>query len=297
MTDSPAPIETQITFSPERDQIVAAIARIQGQVGSIRKDGQTTFGDKFRYVTCDQLVEALRPHLAKEQLAVTYSIVQSADLSNRTTQKGGEMHRYRVKMQATVSHPSGQWAAVVSIGEGEDSTDKAPYKAHTGARKYALISLFNISTDDDPENDRGTAAQPAARPQPARPHTQPASRPAPSGGGALPPQGTRTFVIAGVDQQTGTNKQSGKPWTKFNITAASPDSGEEIKLSTFSQAHADIAQGCAETGCMARITYQYDAKWKSYTLNDIAAEEGGEPPAEEAPAGDEGQITDEEAPF
>lgn len=295
MTDSPAPIETQITFSPERDQIVAAIARIQGQVGSIRKDGQTTFGDKFRYVTCDQLVEALRPHLAKEQLAVTYSIVQSADLSNRTTQKGSEMHRYRVKMQATVSHPSGQWAAVVSIGEGEDSTDKAPYKAHTGARKYALISLFNISTDDDPENDRGTAAQPAARPQPARPHTPPASRSAPSGGGALPPQGTRTFVIAGVDQQTGV--KNGKQWTRYVITAANPATGEEIQFKTFSQGNADIAQGCVETGCHANITYQFNAQYKSYDLTDIEAENADEPPVQEAPAGDEGPITDEEAPF
>lgn len=282
-------------FSTPCDEIVAAIRTIRNECGLIRKDKTTTTGPKFAFASFEGAIEQVEAIIAKQKAVLTATVVDSCDLPPRETQGGGKMFRYRVKVRTTLTMPSGQWASVISVGDGEDSTDKAPYKAQTGARKYGLYGLFDLATSDDPEH--GSAAQPAARPQPARPHTQPASRPAPSGGGALPPQGTRTFVIAGVDQQTGTNKQSGKQWTKFNITAASPDSGEEIKLSTFSQAHADIAQGCAETGCMARITYQYDAKWKSYTLNDIAAEEGGEPPVEEAPAGDEGPIADEEAPF
>jgi len=36
-------------------------------------------------------------------------------------------------------------------GDGYDVTDKAPYKAMTGARKYALMSLMLIPTTDDPE--------------------------------------------------------------------------------------------------------------------------------------------------
>lgn len=283
-------------FSTPCDEIVAAIRTIRNECGLIRKDKTTTTGPKFAFASFEGAIEQVEAIIAKQKAVLTATVVDSCDLPPRETQGGGKMFRYRVKVRTTLTMPSGQWASVISVGDGEDSTDKAPYKAQTGARKYGLYGLFDLATSDDPEH--GSAAQPAARPQPAqRPHTQTASRPAPSGGGSLPPQGTRTFVIAGVDQQTGTNKQSGKQWTKFNITAASPDSGEEIKLSTFSQAHADIAQGCAETGCMARITYQYDAKWKSYTLNDIAAEEGGEPPVEEAPAGDEGPIADEEAPF
>ena len=42
-----------------------------------------------------------------------------------------------------------------SIGTGADSGDKAPYKATTGAIKYALLTAFLIPTGDDPENDSG----------------------------------------------------------------------------------------------------------------------------------------------
>jgi hypothetical protein len=40
-------------------------------------------------------------------------------------------------------------------GQGLDSGDKAPYKAMTGALKYALLQSFLLATGDDPEADRG----------------------------------------------------------------------------------------------------------------------------------------------
>jgi hypothetical protein len=54
--------------------------------------------------------------------------------------------------------------SVPSYGEGRDSGDKAPYKALTGALKYALIQTFLIATGDDPEEERGeTSGQSGAR--------------------------------------------------------------------------------------------------------------------------------------
>ena len=44
--------------------------------------------------------------------------------------------------------------SVPSYGEGRDGGDKAPYKALTGALKYALIQTFLIATGDDPEEER-----------------------------------------------------------------------------------------------------------------------------------------------
>jgi hypothetical protein len=41
-------------------------------------------------------------------------------------------------------------------GEGLDPGDKAPYKAMTGALKYALLQSFLLATGDDPEEDRIT---------------------------------------------------------------------------------------------------------------------------------------------
>src|ERR1700738_5163472 len=39
-------------------------------------------------------------------------------------------------------------------GEGLDTGDKAPYKAMTGALKYALLQSFLLATGDDPEDER-----------------------------------------------------------------------------------------------------------------------------------------------
>ena len=39
-------------------------------------------------------------------------------------------------------------------GEGADAGDKAPYKAMTGALKYALLQSFLLGTGDDPEDER-----------------------------------------------------------------------------------------------------------------------------------------------
>jgi hypothetical protein len=39
-------------------------------------------------------------------------------------------------------------------GEGLDAGDKAPYKAMTGALKYALLQSFLLATGDDPEEER-----------------------------------------------------------------------------------------------------------------------------------------------
>jgi len=44
--------------------------------------------------------------------------------------------------------------SVKVAGEGLDPGDKAPYKAMTGALKYALLQSFLLATGDDPEEER-----------------------------------------------------------------------------------------------------------------------------------------------
>jgi len=50
-------------------------------------------------------------------------------------------------------------------GEGQDAGDKAPYKAMTGALKYALLQSFLLATGDDPEEER---SRPTTQPEPSR---------------------------------------------------------------------------------------------------------------------------------
>jgi hypothetical protein len=49
---------------------------------------------------------------------------------------------------------SGEELTVRVPGEGADPGDKAPYKAMTGALKYALLQSFLLATGDDPEDER-----------------------------------------------------------------------------------------------------------------------------------------------
>jgi hypothetical protein len=49
---------------------------------------------------------------------------------------------------------SAEEITVKVAGEGVDSGDKAPYKAMTGALKYALLQSFLLATGDDPEDER-----------------------------------------------------------------------------------------------------------------------------------------------
>ena len=42
-------------------------------------------------------------------------------------------------------------------GQGLDTGGKAPYKAMTGALKYALLQSFLLATGDDPEDERADA--------------------------------------------------------------------------------------------------------------------------------------------
>ena len=48
-------------------------------------------------------------------------------------------------------------------GEGADVGDKAPYKAMTGALKYALLQSFLLSTGDDPEDEHANSRPRSAR--------------------------------------------------------------------------------------------------------------------------------------
>ena len=49
---------------------------------------------------------------------------------------------------------SGEEVVAKVAGQGLDPGDKAPYKAMTGALKYALLQSFLLATGDDPEDER-----------------------------------------------------------------------------------------------------------------------------------------------
>jgi hypothetical protein len=59
---------------------------------------------------------------------------------------------------------SGEEIVAKVAGQGLDPGDKAPYKAMTGALKYALLQSFLLATGDDPEDERLDARFTATNP-------------------------------------------------------------------------------------------------------------------------------------
>ena len=107
----------------------------------------------YNYVSEADFLALLRPQLAAYGVIVSpsYEVLNQGEL---TTKSGSVMRTITLVGTFRFTHAASQtWVEVVTIGEGTDQQDKAPYKAMTGALKYAMRQLFLVETGDDPEKD------------------------------------------------------------------------------------------------------------------------------------------------
>ena len=82
-------------------------------------------------------------------------IPQLQSISTETPRSSNERIARIVMNYRFVDARSGDELTVRVAGEGADTGDKAPYKAMTGALKYALLQSFLLASGDDPEDERG----------------------------------------------------------------------------------------------------------------------------------------------
>lgn len=143
-------------------EISAALVAAQAEMPNVGKSGNNTF-DRYTYAKLEDYVKVIRPIFAKHGLSMLTSVDAVERLPDRATQKGGTEKCVQVKVSLTIRHKSGQAITTHSFGEGQDRSDKAIYKAITGARKYALASALGLATSDDPESE------PPPEPPPAPP--------------------------------------------------------------------------------------------------------------------------------
>lgn len=147
--------------------LFAKLARITGKIERVAKDGRNNH-QGYDYATEGALVEAVREHLAAENVACLPSVVTVERVAGNES-KGGTMFLTRVYMRFTfVCGDTGATFECPWVGEGQDTGDKGIYKAYTGALKYFLMKTFLIPTGDDPEHEQQAPRQQhQARPQPA----------------------------------------------------------------------------------------------------------------------------------
>lgn len=152
--------------------LVKKLAKVMQEVKYIQKRGYNSFNN-YKYATESDVAEKIREELAQQNVIMIPSVV-SHSTREHTNRKGNTEYITTVKMDFTfVDGDSGEQFVFSMVGEGQDAGDKGPYKAITGAQKYALMKAFMIPTGDDPEVDEGVDqrnSEPQGSGQPAQPN-------------------------------------------------------------------------------------------------------------------------------
>ena len=140
---------------PVRLNLRQKLAEVRRRIGYIQKRGHNERFN-YSYVTAADIAGSVGDILSE------LGVVVIPCLENITyesaTGRGDTTRMARVVMAYTFSDvDSGEEIVAKVAGQGLDSGDKAPYKAMTGALKYALLQSFLLATGDDPEDERADA--------------------------------------------------------------------------------------------------------------------------------------------
>lgn len=135
-------------------KIAAAISAVMSEIGIIDKDGFNKF-HTYHYAKMEDILQKLTPLMARHGIVVFQTEVDRTMLDNDTA--------IAVRYAFTICHKDGEvWPdrpVQTGLSRCRDSKggfdDKSFNKAHTAARKYFLLALFQIPTDDNDDADKG----------------------------------------------------------------------------------------------------------------------------------------------
>jgi ERF superfamily len=133
--------------------ITKAIATVMQEIDTVAKRGQNAF-HKYRYARMEDILRRLTPLLGKHGLVVFQDEVGRSMFDDDGV--------IAVMYEFTVAHESGEvWPQRLrqtGVSRCRDSKggwdDKSVNKCHTAARKYFLLSLFQIPTGEEPDADQ-----------------------------------------------------------------------------------------------------------------------------------------------
>jgi ERF superfamily len=134
------------------------LAEVRRRICYIQKRGHNERFN-YSYVTAADIAGAVGDALAELEVVVIPKL-ESISHENISPNPGYSDRLTRVVMTYTfMDVNSAEELTVKMPGEGRDPGDKGPYKAMTGALKYALLQSFLIATGDDPEDERVDSGQ------------------------------------------------------------------------------------------------------------------------------------------
>ena len=134
---------SRIQMSESIDQLAAALAIASGQFEHVGKNAVNPHF-KSRYADLAALVEATRPALSKNGLA----LIQSPMF------QGG-----RIVVLSRLVHKSGQWIETeVSLKAAQD-TPQAIGSTITYGRRYGLAAILGVCADEDDDGNAGSGGR------------------------------------------------------------------------------------------------------------------------------------------
>ena len=161
--------------------LAAAMCKVMAEASHVQKTGKNSFHG-YNYASDEDLLRVLQPAMVKAGLAMFPSGITQTD---RQLDKGKTCTD--VHVEYTIIHSSGESITIQAVGRGIDKEDKGPYKAMTGALKYALRQTFLVPTGDDPEVHSSAHEEPQSE---SKPQPKPQQRQKPSAP-SKPRQATR----------------------------------------------------------------------------------------------------------
>jgi ERF superfamily protein len=135
-------------------QLTAAIANVMKDIDTVAKRGVNEF-HRYKYATMSDILQEITPLLGKHGLAIFQSETGRAMFDNDNV--------IAIEYAFIVAHESGEtWPHALrqtGVSTCRNSKggwdDKSLNKCHTAARKYFLLSLFQIPTGEEEDADKG----------------------------------------------------------------------------------------------------------------------------------------------
>lgn len=138
--------------------LLKKISEITKNVKRIPKNGENKFHG-YKYMTESDIKEVVREEMASRNVVI-YGDEIANERIEVTTKKGSIESQIKLtKQMFVIDADTGESITFKATGVGQDSSDKAQYKAETGLIKYVLNNLFLIPSGDDPEKE-GQSLQP-----------------------------------------------------------------------------------------------------------------------------------------
>jgi len=142
-----------ITEQATRLNLRQKLAEVRRRIGYVQKRGFNEHNN-YSYVTAADLAGAVGDILAELGVVIIPQL-ESITYEPSTGNRAEVARAAQVVMAYTFADvDTGEELTAKVAGQGLDAGDKAPYKAMTGALKYALLQSFLLATGDDPEEER-----------------------------------------------------------------------------------------------------------------------------------------------